>query len=81
MSHKIASALADDSTVWYLGHSMIEQCRSTPYLDRIQLRRLIIKTTALTDYCTVKAPYHTVVSSAGVAVISKLCSILLLLRR
>jgi hypothetical protein len=38
---KILPAPADDSTVRYLDHSMIVQCRIVPYIDRIQLSWLI----------------------------------------
>jgi hypothetical protein len=60
--------LADDSTVRYLDRSMIVQCRSVPYIDRIRQFRRIVR--VLQQLMIVQSRYCSVQSSAGAGTIS-----------
>jgi hypothetical protein len=57
---KILAARSDDTTVWYLDRSMIVRCKIVPYIDRIQLSRLICAGCWL--YSTVQVLYRKIIS-------------------
>jgi hypothetical protein len=62
MRYIIAPAPADDSTVWYLNHSIIVQCRSVLYVDRIRIVLADYQTPAPADKSYCEFLYPTIIS-------------------